>query len=73
MEAIPPLEGSQVYFVVAAGEFFKAENPIHQEQTEVEEDCPKVVFPSLLKVQLGEANKKGISAVRISLLVKEKA
>jgi hypothetical protein len=53
----PYLEGSQVSFVVAAGEFFKAENPIHQEQTEVEEDCPKVVFPSLLKVQLGEAKK----------------
>lgn len=45
IEAIPPLEGSQVSFVVAAGEFLKAENPIHQEQTEVEEDCPKVVFP----------------------------
>lgn len=48
-----PLEGS----FLLAGEFFKAENPIHQEQTEVEEDCPKVVFPSLLKVQLGEAKK----------------
>ncbi|WJX67293.1 hypothetical protein P8452_51772 [Trifolium repens] len=49
-----------------AGEFFKAENPIHQEQTEVEEDCPKVVFPSLLKVQLGEAKNLMITLVLLA-------